>query len=56
LAHALIIAMARVNNDPKYASYRDGYKLHKSVEELLNASGVDLFNGGGFEELQQFQQ
>ena len=56
LAHAIIIAMARVNNDPKYKSYRDGYGLHKPVEELLNASGVDLFNGGGFEELQQFQQ
>ena len=56
LAHALIIDMARVNNDPKYASYRDGYALHKPIEELLNASGVDLFNGGGFEELQQFQQ
>ena len=27
LAHALIIAMARVNGDPNYASYRDGYKF-----------------------------
>jgi hypothetical protein len=51
LAREIIIAMARVNNDPKYKSYRDGY-----VEELLNASGVDLSNGGGFEELQQFEQ
>jgi len=34
LAHALIIAMARVNGDPKYASYRDGYGLKKPVEEL----------------------
>ena len=24
LAHALIIAMTRINNDTKYASYRDG--------------------------------
>jgi len=33
LAHA-IIAMARVNKDPKYKSYRNGYGLHKPVEEL----------------------
>ena len=25
-------------------------------ENLLNASGVDLSNGGGFEELEQFQE
>jgi len=56
LAHALIIAMARVNNDPKYASCRDGYGLKQAVEELLKASGVDLSNGGSFEELRLFQQ
>jgi hypothetical protein len=56
LAHALIIAMARVNNDPKYALYRHGKGLKQHVEKILNASGVDLSNGGGFEELQQFQQ
>jgi hypothetical protein len=54
LAHALIIAIARVNNDPKYASYRDGYGLRQPVEDLLNASGVNLSNRGGLEELQQF--
>jgi hypothetical protein len=26
LAHALVIAMARVTNDPNYQSYRNGYK------------------------------
>jgi hypothetical protein len=56
LAHALIIAIARVNNDPKYASYRHGYGLRQPLEDLLKASGVDLSNGGGLEELQQFQQ
>jgi hypothetical protein len=56
LAHALIIAIARVNNDPKYASYKDGYGLRQPVKVLLKASGVDLSNGGGLEELQQFQQ
>jgi len=48
--------MARLNNDPKYKSYSNGYGLHKPVEELLKASSVHLSNGGGFEELQQFQQ
>jgi hypothetical protein len=52
--HALSIAMARENGKPKYASYRGGYKLDKAVEELLKASGVDLYNGGGLEGLQQF--
>jgi len=56
LAHAIIIAMARVNNDPNYKSYRSGRCLKEPFEQLLNASGVDLSNGGGFEELQQFQQ
>ena len=28
----------------------------KAVEVLLKVSGVDLSNGGGFKELQQFQQ
>jgi hypothetical protein len=35
LAHALIISMARVNGDPKYKSYRDGYAMKEPVEELL---------------------
>ena len=56
LAHALIIDMAKVNGDSKYDSYRHGKGLKKPVEKLLKASGVDLSNGGGFKELQQFQQ
>jgi len=55
MAHALVIAIANVNSDPKYKSYRNGYGLYKPVEDLLKASGVDLSNGGGLEELQQFQ-
>ena len=56
LAHALVIAMVRVNGDPKYKSYTHGYGLKKHVEDLLEASGVDLSNGGGLEELRQFQK
>ena len=55
LAYALVIAMARVNGDPKYQSSRHGKGLNKPVEGLLKASGLDLSNGGGFEELRQFQ-
>ena len=54
LAHALIIAMTKVNGDSKFKSYSNGYCLTEPVEELLKASGVDLSNGGGFKELQQF--
>jgi hypothetical protein len=56
LDHALLIAMARVNSDPKYGSYRHGRCLQKPVEDLLKASGVDLSNGGGLEKLRQFQE
>jgi len=55
LAHALIIAMARVNGDPKYTLYRDGKCLKKPVEDHLSASGVDLSNDGGLNEIEQFQ-
>ena len=55
LAHALIIAMARVNGDPKYKSYRNGYGLKQPVEDLLNASGINLTNGDGLNEIKQFQ-
>ena len=55
MAHALIIAMASVNGDPKYKSYRNGYGLKQPVQDILNASGVDLTNGGGLNELEKFQ-
>jgi hypothetical protein len=54
LDHALIIAMSRVNNDPKYALIRQGKCLKEPVQDLLNASGVDLSNGGDFRKLEQF--
>ena len=56
LAHALIIAIAHVNGDPNYASYRQGNCIKKPVEDLLKASGVDLSNGGSLRELAQFQE
>ena len=55
LFHALIIAMATRNGDPKYALYRKGRSLKQPAENLLNDSGVNLRNAGGFQELRQFE-
>jgi hypothetical protein len=41
LPHALIIAMSRLNRNPNYKSYRNGYSMKQPVQELLTASGVD---------------
>jgi len=55
LAHAPIIAMARVNRDPNYKSYRNGYSMKRPVQDLLTASGDDLTNGGGLKNLNSFK-
>ena len=41
--------------DRKYKSYRNGYSMKRPVQDFLTASGVDLTNGGGLKELEQFQ-
>ena len=51
-AYAFIIAIARVNGDPKYQSYRHGKGTKQPVREFLKASGVNSSNSGGFDELQ----
>ena len=56
LAHALIIAILRVNNDPNYISYRDGWKIRPVVQTLLKMVGIDLTNGAGIPELTKFQE
>jgi hypothetical protein len=57
LAHALLIAVARVTNDPNYIQYRMGRKkILPKVRELLQAAVVDLSRGGGIPELQAFQR
>jgi hypothetical protein len=42
LAHALMIAIARVNNDSNYNSYHRGDKIRPAVENLLATTGIDL--------------
>ena len=56
LAHALVIAIAKITNDPNYKSYRDGWKIGSVVQRLLETTGIDLNRGGSIRELAQFQQ
>ena len=55
LAHAFIIAIARLNGDSMCKSYRNDYGFKKPVEDLFSVSGVNLRNAGGYTALQQFQ-
>ena len=56
LAHALLIAIARVDNDANYKAYRQGRKICPVVQALLKETGIDLTNGGGIPELNHFQE
>jgi len=38
-AHALIIAISRINTDPNYESFHKWYKIHPVVELLLEMTG-----------------
>jgi hypothetical protein len=55
LAHAYIIAMAKVNGDAKYVLCRNGKYFKQPVEDLLNASAVSLRNAGGPKKIVHFQ-
>lgn len=55
LIHALIIAIAKVDKDPNYISYRDGYKINQKVLDLIEKSHVNVNLGGGVNELKQLQ-
>jgi hypothetical protein len=55
LAHALIIALDRLNNDPNNKSFRLGRKIRPEVDNLLLTTGIDLTSDGGIPELKLFQ-
>jgi hypothetical protein len=55
LAHALIIRIAKLNNDPNYKAYRQGRKIRPVLQNLLETTGINLDRGGGISELQRFQ-
>jgi len=46
LAHALVIAKAKVDGDPNYNSYRRGFKIRPVVDSLLEKTGIDMSRGG----------
>jgi len=56
LAHALVIAKAKVDGDLNYESYRHGYKTRPIVNRLLETMGIDLSRGGEVPELLRFQE
>ena len=45
LAHALIIAIARITKDPNYKSYIKGNKIRQNVRDLLHLTGISLQHG-----------
>jgi hypothetical protein len=54
LAHALIIAVAKITKDPNYEANRQGRKIHQVAHNLLATTGINLGNGGGIPEIEQF--
>ena len=56
LAHALVIAIAKITNDPNYKSYRDGWKIGPVVQRLLETTGINLDREGGIEQFIRFQE
>jgi len=56
LAHAFIIAIAKVENYPNYKAFRQGRKLRPVVRNLLDTAGIDWSGGGRIPELIKFQE
>ena len=52
----LIVAIARLEKDPNYQSYRKESKIRPVVARLLEATGIDPTDGGGIPELVRFQE
>jgi len=46
LAHAIIIAIARLENDANYKAYRQSRKIRPVVQSLLQETGIDLSRVG----------
>jgi hypothetical protein len=47
-SHALTIAIAKVDNNPNYTSYRDGRNILPIVPKLFVKTGIDLSGGGEY--------
>jgi len=55
LAHAFVIAIARLENDPKYNSYRRGCRIRPVVQNVCKTIGIDLSTGTVIPELLRFR-
>jgi len=42
LAHALVIANAKIDNDHTYKAYSQGRKIRQVVQTQLETTGIDL--------------
>jgi hypothetical protein len=56
MAHALVIAIAKLTNDSNYVAYREGRKIRSVVNNLVATTGINLTNGGVIPELIKFQE
>jgi hypothetical protein len=48
LSHAIIIAIAKVENDLNYKAFRQGRTTGPGVRNVLDTTGIDLSGGGGY--------
>jgi hypothetical protein len=55
LAHALIIAIAKITKDPNYKAYIHCRKKRPVVGNFLETTGINLDNGAGITEHEGFQ-
>jgi len=46
LAHPIVIAIAKITNDPNYKAYIRGRKIGPMVRQLLETTGINLDRGG----------
>jgi len=56
LAHAIIIAIAKVENESDYKAYRQGRKIRPVAQKLLPETDLDVSEGGGISELVKLQE
>jgi len=56
LAHALIIAIAKIMYGPNYRSYSDGRKIGPVDQSLLELTSINVDRGGCLREINKFQE
>ena len=52
----MVIAIAKVDNDPNYKAYIQGRKIRPVVQTLLETIGINLSNGAEIPEIVRFQE